>query len=150
MKYLKSTFWLMIMIGVTTIYNYRFKPVLTIGGQVGDITPENTFASIIYLISWLALSVVCGYWQHKEALIAAIIYSLMPYAGVFVGSIFAWTPLVVLITIPHYWKVPIQGVCYEMPALEQLVLLLLPVIFLVGYDLGKYLKLRIKFINREV
>jgi hypothetical protein len=132
MKYLKTTIWLLVFIGITILFNISFRMIFTPAGIMGDVSAVNVAASIAYIFFWIILSVIAGYKKFRNVLTAAFIYSSLPFFSL-LGTLFMGTRLAIIIMIVFYWGVPVQGINYT------LVYLQLP-LFLLGYIIGSYIK----------
>lgn len=128
MKYIKIGIWVILLFGITVLFNISFSMVFTPDGVKGAVTVSNIVASWAYLIFWVALSVFAGSRKDKCIFVAGIIYSSLPFLGL-IGIPFLGTRLAFMVLILFYWGVPVQGIS------SALVYLQLP-IFLLGYISG--------------
>lgn len=132
MRYLKTTIWLMIFIGITIIFNISFRMISTPAGTMGEVSAVNIAASVAYILFWVLLSFISGYKKFRNVLTAAVIYSCLPFFGL-LGFFLIGTRLAIIIMFVFYCGVPVQGIS------QALIYLLLP-LFLLGYKLGTIIK----------
>ena len=131
MRYLKTTFWFIVFIGITILFNFSFRMIYTPAGVMGEASAVNTAASTVYIIFWVLLSIITGYKRFQSVLTAAIIYSCLPFFSL-LGTLFMGTRLAIIILIVFYFGVTVQGINYV------LVYLQLP-LFILGYIIGNYM-----------
>ena len=136
MKYIKIFCWFMVFVLIDIYFNLNFTMVIGPAGRTGRITPAYSLASLGFIIFWSGLAIFSGYRKNKEILLAAMTHSLLPvlyFASLPVGGIIS----VILMVLTLYYSVPIQGI-----GIEDIFLMLFiqPIIFLIGYQIGKIYK----------
>lgn len=131
--------WLVLL----TIVSYLFVFInhyVTPAGLMGSLGTLNVFASSIYILAWLFLSIWAGMKKRLEVLIASLIYSLYP------TSLFlSWKPISNLIfyLLGMLWTFPIQGfLVYQnnYNTLFNIMAFIQPIIFIMGYMTSRYIK----------
>ena len=110
MKYLKIFLGFLFFLSITVLYNYSFRMHITPAGQMGQITAVDFWASLIYIVLWVDISIIAGYKDLKSLYIGGIVYSSLSFIGLlgipFIGN----SPLAVLILIIFYFGAPLQGI----------------------------------------
>lgn len=136
MKYLKMLLWFLLFLSITILYNYFFGMHIRPTGKLSQITAVDFFASLIYLVLWIAISIIAGYKNLKSLYIGGIVYSCLSFIGLlgipFIGS----SPLAVLSIIIFYFGVPLQGISIWLQFIQ------LPLI-IGGYYIGMQIKKQI-------
>lgn len=132
MKYLKITSTLVSLFGIVFLFNLKFTMNFTPAGSMGEISDLNVYASLAYIVFWVALSILTGFKGYKYIFIGGLIYSILPFIGL-LGTLFIPSPLAIIIMFTFYLGVPVQGVGAGM------VFLQLPIL-IIGYIIGKRIK----------
>ncbi|HEX9060081.1 MAG TPA: hypothetical protein VF941_07860 [Clostridia bacterium] len=78
---LKVLGYIIIFVIMNLIFSIFFPPVLTPAGEIGSIKPLNSLFSIVYIVCWAIAAVLAGIKKNKKIFAAAIIYTLLPLAG---------------------------------------------------------------------
>lgn len=130
MKYVKSAATLLVLICIVILCNIKFRMYITPAGEMGEISSLNTVVSTIYIIMWSVLSLFSGLKGYKSIFIGGLIYSILPYFGL-LGGLLIPSPLAILILIPFYFAVPLQGLG------SLFVFLQLPILLLGYIVIGK-------------
>jgi len=126
------------------IFNIHFTPQ----GNVGSLNIINAFASLIYLIIWLFISLWAGLKNQKAVLIAAIIYSLYPMLLILFPVLLQFKTellfiksklLFILLFLGFYWSCPIQGFLffYDDITTIYVIAIIQPAIFSIGYTCSR-------------
>ena len=136
MKYIKIFCWFMVFVLIDIYFNLNFTMVIGPAGRAGRITPEYSLASLGFIIFWSGLSIFSGYRKNKAILLAAMTHSLLPVLGLFLACLPVVGILLSIVLIFCY-SVPIQGIGVENMFL---IIFIQPIIFLIGYRIGKYLQ----------
>ena len=136
MKYIKIFCWFMVFVLIDIYFNLNFTMVIGPAGRAGRITPAYSVASLVFIIFWSGLAIFSGYRKNKEILLAAMIHSLLPVLGLFLACL-PVVGILLSILLTLCYSVPIQGI-----GVEDMFLMfsIQPIIFLIGYRMGKYLQ----------
>ena len=132
--------WFILLLVIS--FMFTFNAIFSPQGQIAKKEFFYIVASVFYVISWVAVSIYSGYKYLPDVLIAALVYSLLPFS-LYIN--FGYIINTVLYTLAIIWTYPLQGIMSGTGSGNiALVALFQICIFIAGYMIGHFKRKPIK------